>query len=166
MPYELNTVEELENLPITIALVGATMRDSGDGKKWECDQWRVTIGTGKAQFTTDYFTGAGRRKPLKGAPPKPNSVIPGGRKSLALDAWGKTYLRPVTPKNADVLHSMIVDAEADYMSFPDWCADYGYSDDSFNAHNVYMACCKIAKDLRLVFTRAEIDKIRELLRDY
>ena len=166
MPYELNTIKDLENLPVTIALVGATMRDSGEGKKCECDHWRVTIGTGKAQFITDYFTGIGHRKPLKSAPQKPQIHIPGRLKSLALDEWEKTYLRPFRPKNASVLHSLVMDAEADGMSFPDWCANYGYSDDSFKAHNIYMACCKIAKDLRQVFTRAEVEKIRELLQDY
>lgn len=166
MAFKIETIEDLENLPIQIALVGATMRDSEDGKKWECDQWRVTVGTGKAQFITDYFTGTGHRKPRKDAPPKPKSHLPLGRKTLEQEAWEKKYLQPVTPKKADVLHSLVLDSEADDMSFPEWCNNYGYSDDSFKAHNTYMSCCKIAKELRQVFTRAEIEKMRELLQEY
>ena len=161
MTFKIETIEDLENLPIQIALVGATMRDS-----WECDQWRVTIGTGKTQFTTDYYTGIGHREPRKGAPLKPKSHHPLGCKTLAQESWEKEYLRPVTPKKADVLHPLVLDSEADSISFPDWCANYCYSDDSFKAHAIYMACCKIAKELRQVFTRAEIEKMRELLQDY
>lgn len=161
MSFKIETIEDLENLPIEITLVGATMRDS-----WECDQWRVTIGTGKAQFATDYYTGIGHRKPRKGAPPKPKSHHPLGHKSLAQKAWEEKYLQPVTPKKAGVLHSLVLGSEAEDMSFSDWCTNYEFSDDSFKAHSIYMACCKIAKDLRQVFTRAEVEKMRELLQDY
>lgn len=119
--------------------VGETVRDNN----WQCDAWRVSFAAGKSRFDTDYYTGLGHRK--KGF---------------------KTSDKPVTPCAADVLHNLILDSSALDTSFDYWCSDYGYDTDSISAFNTYQTCCKIAKELRQVFTHTQIETLRGLLEDY
>lgn len=89
---------------------------------WPCDQWRVSLTSKAGYWSTDYFTGLGLRA-------KPTN-------------------RPKKPSIADVLHSLFMDASAADMNFQDWCAEYGYSDDSIKALNTYKACLDIGTALR------------------
>lgn len=153
-------------------LVGETVRDNN----WKCDAWRVTLskGTdakgfklpgfeGKAEtFETDYYTGTGHRKPIKGA-----SVDKGNPGTVYREQWEKRNLRPVTPSAADVLYSLTLDASAADMSFNEWCADYNDgNNDSIKAFNTYQACCAIGKDLARVLDRKTLAELRDLLQDY
>lgn len=105
---------------------------------WQCDQWRVTISS-KAGFNyLDYFTGLGLRS-----------------KNI-----------PKRPKIAEVLHSLVLDASAADENFNDWCANYGYSDDSIKALNIYKACLETAQTLRKHFSPDTLRTLRELLQDY
>ena len=120
---------DIESLPVKITYVGQTKRDD-----WDCDQWRVEItyknARGSGFWTTDYFTGLGlRHKP----------------KQAWLDA------RPVKPTIASVLHSLFLDASAADYNFADWCDEYGYSDDSIKALNIYKQCLDVAAHLRKAF---------------
>ena len=137
----LDTIEALEALPVKIDYVGETTRDNN----WQCDQWRVQL-TSKAGFwSTDYFTGLGHRiKPKQ--------------------SWAKPVVK--RPKVADVLHSLILDASAADENFHDWCAEYGYSDDSIKALNTYKACLETAQALRKHFSPDTLRTVRELLQDY
>lgn len=112
----------IEALPIAITYVGETVRDTD----WKCDQWRVALTSKAGYWSTDYFTGLGHRS-------KP-------------DAWGQS--KPKKPAVADVLHSLFMDASAADQNFSDWCADYGYSDDSIKALNIYKQCLETATALR------------------
>ena len=104
----------------------------------ECDQWRVTISS-KAGFNyLDYFTGLGHR----------------------------SKNRPKRPKVADVLYSLILDASAADYNFSDWCADYGYSDDSIKALNTYKSCLETAQVLLKHFSPLTLRTLREMLQDY
>lgn len=105
---------------------------------WKCDQWRVTISS-KAGFNyLDYFTGLGRRFRNK----------------------------PIRPKVADVLYSLILDTSAADENFFDWCENYGYSNDSIKAMNIYKECLEIAQILRKHFSPDTLRQVRELLQDY
>ena len=108
--------------------------------KWECDAWRVSFG----KFTTDYFTGTGHRK-------QANKYMP---------------LKPVAPCAADVLYSLILDAEACEQSYQDWCDNFGYESDSIKALNTYRACEAIGHELRKVFDHATRESFRNVLQDY
>ena len=141
----------IESLPVKIDYVGETVRDS----KWQCDQWRVSI-TSKAGFwSTDYFTGTGLRREVKGARAmhiKTHKIV--GNKWVTAE--------PVKPKVADVLYSLFMDAQAADLNFHDWCAEYGYSDDSIKALNTYKQCLEIGTMLRKHFSpdqRASIQSI-------
>ena len=136
----LDTIEALEALPVKIDYVGETTRDND----WQCDQWRVTLSSKAGFHSFDYFTGLGlRHKP---------------------DSWGKR--KPSKPKVADVLHSLILDASAADENFHDWCANYGYSDDSIKAMSTYKACLETAQALRKHFSPDTLHAVRELLQDY
>lgn len=140
MNATLDTIEALETLPVKIDYVGATNRD-----KWDCDQWRVTISSKAGFHSFDYFTGLGLRH-------KPKT------------SWATPT--PKKPKVADVLHSLIMDASAADENFHDWCANYGYSDDSIKAMNAYKACLEVAQALRKHFSPDTLRQVRELLQDY
>jgi hypothetical protein len=141
MTTALDTIETLESLPINIDYVGETVRDDD----WQCDQWRVTISSKAGFWSTDYFTGLGLRTKPRASWDKPN---------------------PKKPKVADVLHSLITDASAADENFHEWCANFGYSDDSIKALNTYKACLDIATHLRKHFSFETLRQMRELLQDY
>jgi hypothetical protein len=74
--------------------------------------------------------------------------------------------RPVKPKVADFMHSILLDSEALDMSFTVWCASFGYSDDSLQALDTYRDCCKNAKKLKKHFSSSQLASMSELLQDY
>ena len=137
----IDTIEAIELLPVNINYVGETTRDND----WHCDQWRVTFSSKAGFWSTDYFTGLGHRS-------KPRT------------SWDSP--RPKKPKVADVMHSLILDASAADENFHDWCANYGYSDDSIKAMNTYKQCLDIATALRRHIDPDTLRQVRELLQDY
>lgn len=148
----LDTIDTLETLPVKIDYVGETTRDNN----WQCDQWRVTLSSKAGFHSFDYFTGLGLR----------TRVYSGyGRK---WDAMRKKHYddKLKKPKVADVLHSLILDASAADENFHDWCANYGYSDDSIKAMTTYKACLEVAQALRKHFSPDTLRQVRELLQDY
>lgn len=141
----LDTIEALEALPVKIDYVGEVPSKWGDIEKQNLvDQWRVTLSSKAGSHSFDYFTGLGLRT-------KPNS-------------WGQR--KPKKPKIADVLYSLIFDASAADDNFHDWCANFGYSDDSIKAMNTYKACLEVAVALRKHFSPDTLRQVRELLQDY
>lgn len=143
---------ESEKIDFSVRYVGETVRED----KWQCDAWRVSFASGKSQFETDYYTGLGHRQETKSQATKTIKIV--GNK------W--VYAKPVQPCAANVLYSLIQDSSAIDTSFEYWCADYGYDSDSISAFNTYQACCRIAKELLRVFTRAQLETLRGLLEDY
>lgn len=126
-------------LPISINYVGETVRDND----WRCDQWRITLQNRAGQWNTDYFTGLGHRK---------------------VNKWKES--KPVKPEILGVLHSLFMDAQAADYNFSDWCAEYGYSDDSMKAFNIYKQCCEIAVQLRKYFNAETRTAIQQAIVDY
>lgn len=134
----MQTVEfNIESLPVKITYVSETVRDND----WKCDQWRVEL-TSKAGFwSTDYYTGLGHRT-------KP-------------DSWGRT--KPKKPTVAAVLYSLFNDASAADNNFHDWCAEYGFSDDSIKALNTYKQCLDTATALRKHFSPEQRQAIQTIV---
>lgn len=154
------TIEELNALPLMkIDYVGETVRDND----WKCDQWRVGFtydnAKGKGFFSVDYYTGTGLRKEVKRVGPSLNGPykIVGGK-------WVPAV--PVKPTNADVLYALVNDADAADYNFNEWCENFGYSDDSIKALNIYKECLETATRLRKVFTYEQLQALREILTDY
>ena len=67
---------------------------------------------------------------------------------------------------ADVLHSLVMDAQATGYTFEDWCADFGYDSDSRKAYKVYEACLESGVKLRRIFTSTQIARLFEILQEY
>lgn len=156
---QIDTIDALETLPVKIDYVGETIRDND----WKCDQWRVKITTKAGLWATDYFTGLGHRSKI---PAIHLSHNPPRRGTLAYENLEKAYCKPVTPKIASVLHSLLLDASAANENFHDWCANYGFSDDSIKAMNTYKQCLETATYLRKHFSPDTLRQMRELLQNY
>jgi hypothetical protein len=127
---------DIESLPVEIKLIGEMLSPWGDDKPGVVDAWCVTIGKRGKQWITTYYTGTGFRNKRTG--------------------------RPTRPTVADVMYSLFSDASAADENFSDWCDNYGYSDDSIKALNMYKACTEVAKNLRRQFdpeTRAKIQAV-------
>ena len=142
----LDTIDALEALPVKIQYVAEVPSkwDESSPRTVAVDQWRVTLSSKDGFHSFDYFTGLGLRH-------KPSA------------SWDTP--KPKKPKVADVLHSLILDASAADENFHDWCANYGYSDDSIKAMNTYKACLEIAVALRKHFSPDTLRQVRELLQD-
>lgn len=124
---------DIEALPVEITLIGEMPSPWGDDTPRVVDAWRVTIGK---QWVTTYYTSTSQRNKRTG--------------------------RPTRPTVADIMYSLFNDASAADENFSDWCDNYGYSDDSIKALNLYKACTEVAKNLRRQFdleTRAKIQTV-------
>ena len=150
--------------------IGQTKRDD-----WDCDAWCVSFEyPGKPVQTFEFFTGLGLRAEPTDRD-KINARLPGltERDIQNRTIYGRRYLadieklrKPKAPTVASVLHSIILDSEAMGQSFNDWCANYGYSNDSIKALNTYRQCQSIGERLRMLWTTAQLDALREALQDY
>jgi hypothetical protein len=59
-----------------------------------------------------------------------------------------------------------MDASAIDSSFTYWCDDFGYNEDSITALNTYNYCCSIAKKMKVAFSNANMNVLKELTQDY
>lgn len=130
---------DIESLPIDIIYRGETSRDD-----WDCFEYEVRLfvpggNRVKPAWTTRYYCGKGHIN-KNGTPKK--------------------------PEKSDVLSSLFRDAEAHNQSFPEWCSDFGYSDDSIKALNIYKNCCEIWDSLQLVYGFTFLEDLKNQLRDY
>lgn len=136
----INEVLKTAGVKFDIRYVGETVRD----EKWKCDAWRFTVVGGRWLasanhiFSSDYYTGLGHRKNNK----------------------------PTTPHVADVLYSLVLDTDANDMSFDDWADTFGFNADSIKDLTIYKQCCENARHLKKIFSPTTLATIRELLQDY
>jgi hypothetical protein len=154
------------SISYSVRYVGETSRDG-----WKCDAWAVTLARSArvlpsghnmpaVQIEEPFYTGLGlRTKPMA---PIGKPYLPG---TLAHEEWMKGA-KPKAPHAADVLCSMVRDAEACETSFSVWCAEMGMDSDSIKALNTYQACERIGHGMRALFGQAELAALREALADY
>jgi hypothetical protein len=86
-----------------------------------------------------------------------------------LGSFGVAYgRRPLPkPKFADVMYSLLSDAEAiDHANFDQWASDLGYDTDSRKAEQMYRACLEIGLKLRQLIGDTALAQLRELFQDY
>lgn len=146
----VETILSREQVTFSVSLVGPQVRD-----KWECDAWRFTLASKAHTYAGDYYTGTGKRELSKI-----------GKVRNASAGRAVVPPAPVPPVAADVLYSLLLNADAADMSFNAWCSDLGYDNDSIKALSTYQACCKEGEELRKVFKREVLDELREALQDY
>lgn len=138
--------------------VGKTKRD----ENWECFEWRITLKSASETMEQPYYRGLAHRHMKKGAMPPPKGV---NKNTLYYVEWEERNTVPTPPTAAEVLYSLMLDGEAINESFSDWCANYGYDDDSIKALNMYRTCEEIGRKLRKVFTYEQRERLRELAQD-
>lgn len=68
------------------------------------------------------------------------------------------------PTTEEVLYSALMDATEE--AFEDWCAGYGYDEDSRKAYVIYEKCRESHENLTAAFSSEEIDDLREYFQDY
>lgn len=152
------------------------------GEKQPSLNWRVTLlHNGKPFLTTDYMAGSGHcpayAKSVKELGGK-NCLMRDeairwecehGRAGTVLNGGGicNTNAKPLEPKLADVLHSLVMDADAiDCGDFEEWAEDMGYDTDSRKAEATYRACLEIGLKLRKAVGDQGMDQLRDACQDY
>jgi hypothetical protein len=128
-------------LPIKCDYIG--VRTNAD--KWEHHLWSVTLSWKNGFHTFDYRCGMAHQT-------KPKT------------SWMKPI--PIKPDNKSIMYSLLMDSSAADESFMDWCTNYGYSDDSIGAFNIYRACCETAVFLRKAFSASDLQAMRIALEDF
>ncbi len=69
------------------------------------------------------------------------------------------------PKKEDVFHSLVMDAQAGEETFEDFCANFGYDEDSRKAFKVWETCRDQGKEFRKLVGDL-FEEIEEALQDY
>lgn len=149
------------SLPINIAYCGEIIEGKGG---WDHFLYSVNIGTGKNMFTVHYKCGLGHMEKIRAFRPMPNPPYKKG--TIAYQEWYDFNHKPKAPNNSDIMYSLLTDSEASNYSFSEWCDDFGYNPDSISALNIYQQCEKIGKQLNKVFSREQLQAMREALQDY
>ena len=109
--------------------------------EWPHFSWRVLIN----DVAFEYKTGLGHRTDFRKARFggfNNKSEKPGVRVESA-QCWAHI------PEIDQVLHCLFMDAQCGSESFDEFCANYGYSDDSLKALDTYRDCIESGKKLRL-----------------
>lgn len=93
---------------------------------------------------------------------------PGGMATEASTAAKLAQIQKIKPKIEDVCHSLVMDGSAyfDGLRFEDWCADYGYSDDSIKAKETFETCDRIGRDLSRALKKETLAGLREWASNY
>lgn len=154
---ETNVAQFLKEqaIKITVTYNGEHEKSKGEGK-WTHDLWSVRIVKGGKSDSFSFRMGLGHRATVR----KPGSVL-----IQARDAENR-FMWAVPPKPADFFHSACLDATAVDTSFHFWCDDYGFSDDSIEALDIYRACCDIGLRLNDLLGSGTMRTIRELVSEY
>lgn len=139
-----------------------------DENLWSHDKWVVTI---EGQ-TFDYCTGIGRRivDPSKwgskeGFKAVMNKSPKKEKENLMLyNSEVERYSKVKPLEIDDVLYSLVMDAYAGSETFDDFCDNFGYSQDSIKALEVYRDCQKTITKLRSL--SINIEEAQELFQDF
>ncbi len=75
--------------------------------------------------------------------------------------------KPILPALADVLSSLVMDAEViDHGTFEEWADNLGMDKDSRKAEATYKACLEIGLKLRNALGEDGLKRLREACQDY
>lgn len=82
---------------------------------------------------------------------------------LTFDFWGSAQdmQRGVDPTAYDILACLSIESGCP-DTFEDFCAEYGYEEDSINALQTFRRCSRFAKRLQAFFTEKELTELREI----
>jgi hypothetical protein len=70
------------------------------------------------------------------------------------------------PNPTAVLWSLTLDLADEDTTFEEWCANYGYDEDSRRAEKLFLTCKEQSANVRRFFTASEIAELQTVLADY
>ena len=83
------------------------------------------------------------------------------------DYYAHPTKTPILPDTADVVWSLIMDAEAiNHATYESWAADYGYEEDSRKGEALYRECLSIGLKLRAALGETDLERLREAFQDF
>lgn len=93
---------------------------------------------------------------------------PEGKNTEARAAAKLAKRQKVAPKLDDVAHSLLLDGAAHFDSetFVDWCANYGYDEDSRTAEAAFRTCDETGRTLLRALGRETVDALRNWASNY
>ncbi len=162
----INPASCLESLGLTLAVLSGPMGEVKDN--WPCIAYDVELQRkGRRVWAGPYNLGIGHVKEPK-LNPWEKGLRHMGDKQKAYRAAELAKAQKVSPKLADVVHSLLLDGSPafDGLSFEDWASEYGYSDDSIKAKEAYDTCLQTGLALRRAFNEADLAQLREAFQDY
>jgi hypothetical protein len=143
--------------------------------------WLVTLTKGSQALTTDYSAGCGHCPACK-RPLAKNTSYDKRLKQEAIAEecergkplrWTVLGWMPpngakaILPKDADVMHSLSLDASVlDAGTFESWASELGWDTDSRAAEATYRACLDIALKLRSMIGDAGLRLLQDACQDY
>ena len=136
---EQAVTDYLESIGVTFSSQYTHQDESGD---WPCYKHICTLSSKTASHSFEFSKGL----------------------DYAIQYYTNVFIKPVLA--AELLHSVLLDSYASEVSHADWCADYGYDEDSRKGLETYLACQENYNKLLQVLTRSQLDHIAELLEDY
>ena len=74
-------------------------------------------------------------------------------------------VHPRTPKTVDIIGSLLLDYDAGAEGFEDFCAEFGYNEDSRKAYATWEGCRDNMLKVDRLFTPDEIMELREELEE-
>lgn len=170
----MNTTTDMQTLAAFIAAHQITMHAETtrnnphmpDEPGHPMDHWFCTFTNANgSRMAVHFSTGRGLRKPYDGAPNIPNFDIWSGSRLRSehptklraeYEAAKARQLVPVAPSCEDVMDCLASDACGikNARNFADWCAEYGYDEDSRKAEKTYLACQAQHQQLRAFLNAA------------
>lgn len=135
------------------------------------NHWALTLVRNGYTYQTEYHQGAAHREWAKNINEpgqlhcvKGDGVIVPMRATLFLEALLVKWTKPTKPNVLDVLHCLVMDAQAaDCADFDEFCADYGYDNDSRRAEKIFNTCRDTYHQLKRMF---DLEELYELFQDY
>lgn len=111
--------------------------------QWDSEKhnhFKIKIERGRRSFTVDFYDGIMNTEKYK---PEANGFFP-------LRGYPSAY---------DIISCL---QKYDCGTFSDFCAEYGYNDDSRKAEQIYNACKEEFSNLQRLFTDEEIEELQEI----
>lgn len=137
--------------------------------------WKVTLCVnGRDVMVTDYSAGIAHCKSYKQFSNKydDKKAIEAECNGMKWQSFGSGHMSPRMNKDMpkcnplDVLHCLLMDADAIDYTFADWCDNLGYDSDSMKAKGIYDDCLKNAILIRQSLGDKKMSELRELFQGY
>lgn len=135
--------------------------DKPRDKRWPHFAWRVTVSRNGESYSSDYRTGIGHAKPM----PDSYATRSGFTVQQALTEWYNSPRNWNVPTSADIVYSLMSDAQFGSETFEDFCSNCGYDTDSRKAFETYLACQGALNGMRRLF-RDHFDAVLDAIQDY